>query len=146
MHAVVAVLLVAALGACSSTGSGSLGPAESFSGAVEPPDSGSGITACDEVAAGIDAFNRSDLDETIASFERALPLAEAEDAAAGTRASADLLEAVEYYAALPAEDYLAASASSPDFARYQAITLGQCVADGPPRDGSNGGDGGGVLA
>ncbi len=53
------------------------------------------------MVAGIDAFNAGDLDETVAAFERAVPLAEEEDAAAGTRASADLLEAVRYYAELP---------------------------------------------
>lgn len=32
-----------------------------------------------------------------------------------------------YYAALDAELYPEAARSSPDFARYKAITLGQCM-------------------
>ncbi len=128
-----------------SAGNSSLAPSSPEPSDPEPSDPGgatAGTSACDEVVAGIDAFNLSDFDETVASFERALPLAEAEDAAAGTQASADLLEAVQYYAALPAEDYLNASATSPDFAKYKAITLGQCASDQPP----GGDDGGGVLA
>lgn len=96
-----------------------------------PSDGTSAGAACDEVAAGIAAFNAGDLDETVASFERALPLAEAEDVELDSQASADLLEAVRFYAALPPRDYPAAAVSSPDFARYKAITLGQCLAGRP---------------
>jgi hypothetical protein len=102
------------------------------------PDPAPAGTACEEVVAGIEAFNRGELDETVASFGRALPLAEAEDDEAGTQRSADLLEAVRYYAALPAEDYPEASLTSPDFARYQAITLGQCGSGEPQGPGGPG--------
>ena len=83
-------------------------------GTPEPSDA---TTACEEVVAGIEAFNRGELEETVAAFERALPLAEAEDDANGTELSSALLEAVQYYAELAPEDYPQASTSSPEFAR-----------------------------
>lgn len=89
--------------------------------------------ACDEVVAGIDAFNVGDLDETVRHFELAVPLAEAEAAADDSEAAAALLDAVRYYAELPAEDYPEAASSSPEFARNKAITLGLCEYDGPPQ-------------
>ena len=96
-----------------------------------PGGSEPGSTACDEVVRGIDAFNAGELDETVRHFELAVPLAESEADAADSRTADDLLEAVRYYADLPAEDYPEAAASSPEFARYKAITLGLC-APGPP--------------
>ena len=129
-----------ALAACTSSGSGKLGDASTLSQA--PQDDASGETACDEVAAGIEAFNAGDLDETVASFERAIPLAESEDSVTNSRASADLLEAVRYYADLAPQDYPAAARSSRDFARYKAITLGQCLSGRPPAPD----DGGGIAA
>ncbi|CAN5206521.1 hypothetical protein BH09ACT12_BH09ACT12_00370 [soil metagenome] len=147
LRACALVLVAVALGACSAGESGSLGSpsvlapgADGRPGTGEAPGS-SDTTACDEVVAGIDAFNLGDFEETVARFEQAVPLAEAEDAAAGTRASAELLEAVRYYAALAPDDYLPASVASPDFARYKTITLGQC-ASAPAPDG----EGGGVFA
>ncbi len=136
------------LGGCSGlTPSGRLGepaPVPQASSAAPEQDRSprpAEQTACDEVVAGIEAFNRGDFEETVARFESAVPLAEAEDAAAGTRVSAALLEAVRYYAALPPGDYLAASAGSRDFARYKAITLGLCGSGQPQVPGNGGGDG-----
>lgn len=81
--------------------------------------------ACQEVRTGIDAFNVGEFDETVAHFEEALALAEEQDD--GSAAAGQLVEAVRYYAELAAEDYPEAARSSPEFAKYKAITLGQCV-------------------
>lgn len=82
--------------------------------------------ACGEVRAGIDAFNVGELDETVEHFRVALPLAEEQDD--GSVLATQLIEAVRYYAELDAELYPDASRSSPEFAKYKAITLGQCMA------------------
>lgn len=143
-----ALALVTTTGACSGEepavpGASTLGERAPADADPEPdpapdPAPAPAGTACEEVVAGIEAFNRGELDETVASFERAVPLAEAEDDEAGTQRSADLLEAVRYYAALPAEDYPEASLTSRDFARYQAITLGQCGSGQPQGPGGPG--------
>ncbi len=109
------------------------------------PDTRPGTSACDEVVAGIDAFNLGDYQGTVDHFVDAVPLAEAEAAAAPSRRTADLLEAVRYYARLAPEDYLEASSTSPEFARYQVITLGQC-ASGEPGPDPGGDPGGGISA
>lgn len=80
--------------------------------------------ACEEVRSGIEAFNLGELDETVEHFEKALPLAEERDD--GSEDASDLIEAVRYYAELDTEDYPEAARSSADFAKYKAITLGQC--------------------
>ena len=80
--------------------------------------------ACKEVRSGIEAFNVSEFDETVAHFEKALPLAEEQDD--GSASAGQLVEAVRYYAELDADLYPEASRSSPEFAKYKAITLGQC--------------------
>ncbi len=86
--------------------------------------------ACEQVRAGIAAFNEGDYEETVARFVAAVPLAE--EQVDGSVAADGLLEAVRWYAALPADDYLAAFQESPEFERYQQITLGQCLpVDGP---------------
>ncbi|WP_370248362.1 hypothetical protein [Nocardioides sp.] len=87
---------------------------------------------CPEVRAGIDAFNAGDLDETVARFVAAVPLAEEAYAADPSPALEALLDAVRYYAALPAEQYLAASAGSPEFQVHKATTLTLCRYQGPP--------------
>ena len=84
--------------------------------------------ACDEVRAGIDAFNVGEFDETVKRFRAALPLAEEQDD--GSVEASQLIEAVRYYAELDAERYPNAARSSPEFAKYKAITLGQCVVAG----------------
>jgi hypothetical protein len=94
--------------------------------------------ACEEVRTGIDAFNAGDYDGTVEHFEAALPLAQERDD--GSTMASDLIEAVRYYAALAPEVYPKASLSSPEFAKYKAITLGQCVpvgSDAPESPGTN---------
>lgn len=86
-------------------------------------------SSCAEVRAGIDAFNQGDLEETVSRFKDALPLAEAAAEEEPSRMADDLLEAVEYYAELPAEDYPAA-VETPDFEKYKQITLSQCAGEG----------------
>ena len=81
--------------------------------------------ACAEVRTGIAAFNDGDFDATVEHFEAAVPLAEAQDD--GSAKAADLVEAVRYYAELAADRYPEAARSSPQFAKYKAITLGQCM-------------------
>lgn len=83
--------------------------------------------ACEEVRIGIEAFNLGEFDETVAHFKEALPLAEQQDD--DSVAAGQLIEAVRYYAELDAEGYPEASQSSPEFAKYKAITLGQCVSE-----------------
>ena len=92
-----------------------------------PTDEGTAVVdseACDEVRAGIDAFNQGDFEGTVEHFEAAVPLAEDRDD--GSQAAGDLVDAVHYYADLAPADYSEAARSSPDFARNKAITLGQC--------------------
>jgi hypothetical protein len=86
--------------------------------------------ACVEVRAGIDAFNAGDFDGTVQHFRTALPLARRQAAADSSASARDLLAAVRYYAELAPGDYLTSSATSPDFAKYKAITLGQCEGAG----------------
>ena len=93
-------------------------PSEDDAGAVVDSE------ACDEVRAGIDAFNEGDFEGTVEHFEAAVPLAEARDD--GSQAAGDLVDAVHYYADLAPGDYSEAAASSPDFLKYKNITLGQC--------------------
>lgn len=81
--------------------------------------------ACDEVRAGIDAFNTGGYAETVEHFRAALPLAEKQDD--GSALASQLIEAVRYYAELEAGLYPDAARSSPQFAKYKAITLGQCL-------------------
>lgn len=139
------LLLVAALAASCGGGEPAAGPPQREAGSSSPeapggspgarPEGPRGETpaatpACEQVRAGIAAFNEGDYEETVARFEAAVPLAE--DQVDGSTAADDLLEAVRWYADLPAEEYPEASISSPDFQRYKAITLGQCdpVPDG----------------
>lgn len=134
-------LVVVLAGGCSGDGD-STGSADrqgnGASGEVSPsdpetPDAPSGSAdpdvadseACAEVRTGIDAFNVGDFEETVEHFEKALPLAEAQDD--GSEPASDLIEAVRYYAELDPELYLDASQNSPDFAKYKAITLSQCA-------------------
>ena len=109
-------------------------PAPSETESPDPPGTpqpdASASPACAEVRAGIDAFNAGDFAGTVDHFLRALPLARAQASTKPSRAADDLLEAVTYYAQLAPEDYLQSAASSPRFAKYKAITLGQCVVAG----------------
>jgi hypothetical protein len=142
--ALLAVPVLLAATACSSDEGGSSdaagpGPAASSSAAPGLPDqsNAAGTDICEQVVAGINAFNEGDYDETVARFEDALPLAEAADD--GSEAAESLLAAVRYYAALDPDDYLEASQSSPEFERWKTVTLGQCVEGSDTSDpGSDG--------
>lgn len=124
MAATVLVLVAFASGCTgtdaprSSDGAPSATPTEDATTVVDSP-------ACEEVRAGIDAFNLGDFEGTVEHFEDALPLAEEQDD--GSAAAEQLVDAVRYYAELRPGRYPEAARSSPDFARKKAITLGQCM-------------------
>lgn len=111
---------------------GCSGGSSSESPAVASTPSAAG--ACDEVRAGIDAFNLGDYVETIDHFRKAIPLAVDQAKGDGSKKAADLVEAIKYYADLDPEAYPEAARSSADFAKYKGITLGQCVPVGQPTD------------
>lgn len=140
--ATVALLVAALAGGCagasdskgpaSSQGAGTPGdsaPADPTSPASPSPQPGDvdvvDSGACEEVRTGIAAFNAGDYEQTVAHFEKALPLAEQQDD--GSLPASQLIEAVRYYAELEAGLYPAAAQSSPEFARNKSITLGQCM-------------------
>lgn len=139
----VAALMLLLLGAC-----GIGGPSSGRAGSGDPEPSTGAVAACDEVVAGIEAFNAGDFDATVAHFQKAIPLAEAEAKADDSIAARDLLEAVHFYADLAPRDYLESSQSSPEFAKYKKITLGQCPPGAPPPSPGtpSDDDSGGVLA
>lgn len=124
--ATAAVVVVALAGGCSGGGADPLETDDSPSSAVPEKDVPVvDSEACAEVRTGIAAFNEGDYDGTVEHFEAAVPLAEGQDD--GSAEAGDLVEAVRYYAELEAEEYPDAARSSPDFAKYKAITLGQCM-------------------
>ena len=102
-------------------------------GADEPdepqpaPPSGAEQKTCALVRAGIDAFNEQDYDATVEHFVKVEVFAKVYSKEARSAKATALLQAVDYYAHLPASKYPEAARSSPDFAKYKAITLGQCV-------------------
>lgn len=104
----------------------------------DQPDA-SGSKVCVEVRAGIDDFNAGDLQGTVSHFKKAVPLAKSQATGDDSTAKKNLLAAVEYYAGLAPADYPQASASSPDFAKYKVITLGQCATRGQesPQQGAS---------
>lgn len=81
---------------------------------------------CPRVRAGIDAFNQGAPERTVRLFRGAVPQAERYAADVPSRTADLLLEAVRYYADLPAEDYADAIVSSPEFRRHQVVTLAVC--------------------
>lgn len=109
------------------------GPPRSASADIAPVRT----PACAEVRAGIAAFNAGDYPGTIAHFRLALPLARTQAAKDDSRAAADLVEAVNYYAELAPEDYPESSVKSPEFEKYKQITLGQCSSEDAPSGGSS---------
>lgn len=118
-------MAVAFLAACGSSGS------DSDDVATLSPRT-LGAKTCVEVRAGIDAFNNHDFQGTQAHFKRAEVFAKLYYKKAQGAGSSTLLQAVDYYAHLPPKAYPEAARSSADFARFKAITLGQCEpADGP---------------
>lgn len=81
---------------------------------------------CAEVRSGIDAFNEKNYTGTVNHFVKARPLAKRYAELSNDKKADDLLEAVEYYAHLPAQEYPRAFANSRRFLEYKKITLGQC--------------------
>ena len=110
-------------------------PADPDPAAPVQPDA-SRTPACAEVRAGIDAFNAGELVSTVEHFRAALPLARQQARTDPSKGADDLLEAITYYAELPPQDYPSAAASSLEFAKNKAITLGQCVVGGGPSEPS----------
>ena len=138
MRLLLASLLIVGLSACSSDPeSPSATPSREPSASPSTRDP-SPSKACAEVRAGIDAFNTEEYANTVAHFRLALPLAEDQAREKPSEAADDLVEAIRYYAELAPEDYPKSAISSPEFAKYKAITLGQCSpvgepsVDGPP--------------
>lgn len=141
--ATVAVVVVAITGGCAGDGDTNGSDDRQGTGSIDdstPQDPETPATpsprsrdaavvhseACDEVRGRIAAFNVGEFDETVKHFQAALPPAEEQDD--GSVLASELIEAVRYYAELSAELYPNAARSSPEFAKYKAITLGQCVA------------------
>jgi len=85
-----------------------------------------GAKTCVEVRAGIDAFNDHEYEATMQHFKKAEVFAKLYYRKAQGAGSASLLQAVDYYAHLPAKAYPRAARSSSEFARFKDITLGQC--------------------
>jgi hypothetical protein len=148
VKAVAALALLLALSACSGSDDGGAtgtAPSSPASRSSAPPPSVPAPSApsdrevdlartevCDLVRQGIDRFNLGDLDATIARFEDAVPLAERLAADQPSDRTETLLDAVRYYAALPAEDYQEANLSSPEFAEFKDFTLTECAYTGLP--------------
>lgn len=108
------------------------------SGPLAAQPDASDTKACAEVRAGIDAFNARDYAGSIDRFRLAVPLARAQAQTTPSQGADDLVEAVKYYAGLAPDKYLE-SAASPEFLKYQVITLGQCMPVGEPsEEGSSG--------
>jgi hypothetical protein len=140
MRLLLVLVLLVGLGACSSghdspsadpTSRPTSGPSAPGSATPTQPDA-SDTPACAEVRAGIDAFNAGQFDRTVAHFRVALRLAREQFRTDPSAAADDLLEAVGYYAELAPQDYPESARSSTEFAKYKAITLGQCVTDTMP--------------
>ena len=133
-----ALVVAAITGGCTGAGESQEGDPRPGSGTAQSDVPVVDSEACEEVRTGIDAFNDGDFDATVQHFEAALPLAEERDD--GSTMASQLIEAVRYYAELDAEAYPEAARSSPDFAKYKAITLGQCVpvgSDAPESPGTD---------
>jgi hypothetical protein len=149
MRLLLALVLLLALGACSSEkDSPRAEPRKAPTSSPSAPEAApstqpdaSDSKACAEVRAGIDAFNAGDFETTVDHFELAVPLAEAQARTDSSKAADDLLEAVRYYAELAPEDYAESARSSPEFLKYKTITLGQCVTPSAPLDDSTGSPG-----
>ena len=132
MKALAAVVLVATLTACSGSDddgpTAAPDPTGSASSAAPGPEVDLASTdVCDLVRQGIDAFNVGDLDGTIDLFEEAEPLAEDLAADEPSDDTETLLDAVRYYAELPADEYAEANESSPEFLRFKDFTLVECA-------------------
>lgn len=140
MAAIATAAVVALTAGCSGSGD-TTPPAPETSTSPSAPSDGTAVVdseACEEVRTGIAAFNLGDYDETVAHFEEAVPLALEQDDGSGP--ASDLIEAVRYYAELDADLYPEAARSSAEFAKYKAITLGQCMPVGDETPESPGTD------
>ena len=135
MRIVLPLVLLLALGACSSEDPPRASPSREPTSSPSAQPDVSESSACTEVRAGIDAFNAGDFNGTVAHFELALPLARAQARSDASKAADDLVEAVTYYAELAPSDYPESARSSPEFLRYKTITLGQCVTATAPLEG-----------
>lgn len=132
MRSLAVAVLLLTLTACTAGSSG----AEGVGGNVA--DGAADLTAaeavqqtCAEVRAGIDDFNRQDYAGTIDHFEKAKVPAKVYATIEEEPEADALLDAVEYYAALDADQYPEAARSSENFARNKEITLTQCASDEP---------------
>ena len=119
MRPFVACAALAALVALAGCGLGPSGPDQ------DTIDDAAAET-CSEVRSGIEAFNQKDYPGTVDHFTKARPLAKRYAELSDETKADELLEAVEYYADLPAEEYPRAFANSRRFLEYKKITLGQC--------------------
>jgi hypothetical protein len=139
MRLILALVLLLGVSACVLGREPSARPTGQPSAGRNAPDlvvprqpDASGTGACAEVRAGINEFNRGRYERTIAHFRVALRLAKQQFRTDPTGGAEDLVEAVTYYAELPAKDYPDSARSSTQFAKYKAITLGQCVSQTDP--------------
>ncbi|MGH3458949.1 hypothetical protein [Aeromicrobium sp.] len=98
----------------------------SIGGADQDEIDDAAAQTCAEVRSGIAAFNERKYTATIDHFVKAKPFAKRYAELSDEKKADDLLEAVEYYANLPADEYREAFASSRQFQKYKEITLGQC--------------------
>jgi hypothetical protein len=115
MRPLVACATLAALAGCG------LGP-----GPDQDAIDDAAAATCSEVRSGIDAFNDKDYTGTVDHFVKARAPAKRYAELSDDEKADELLEAVEYYAHLPAEEYPTAFANSRRFLEYKKITLGQC--------------------
>lgn len=130
MRSLVGAALLLTLAAC--------GPGSSDSN--EPTAAELQQQACAQVRDGVDAFNTSDYEDTVSHFKKAIEPATAFARSTSSKDADDLLDAVRYYAGLQPSEYPEAARTSSDFAKYKAITLGQCVPPGQPGDTEDPGD------
>lgn len=112
-------------------------PGTSSTGPDGPEIDLAATEVCGLVRDGIDAFNLGDLEGTIDMFEEAIPLAEdlAEDKP--SEQTRTLLDAVRYYAGIPAKDYVEESQTSGEFLEFKEFTLTECAYVGPPSDATD---------
>jgi len=118
-RSLVPLVVMAALGSCG------FAPHNSHTSSRSPLDS-----TCTRVRAGIADFNDGNYEDTIKRFTDAKKFARAYASQSDSPKADDLLKAVVYYAELPADQYAEAARTSKDFAKYKAITLGQCESGG----------------
>lgn len=137
MRSLLVVPLLLALAACGSDDPAPAGPPSAGSTSATPgtPETEIDLAptrACELVRDGIDAFNVGDLNGTVDLFEQAVPEAERLVEDSPSDLTRELLDAVRYYADLPAADYVEANVSDPEFLRYKDFTLTECAYGGPP--------------